>query len=399
MGVLMRRTHKKSRYGCRECKQRHIKCDESRPSCVNCSTVQRRCSFLTTAAALPSPSQLEPPEQRLRIDTPVSTSGSSPAQPSVDVPEHSEQTLDQYSIVHLKLLHHFEHELSRAMLSLHPGMGPLLHLVVQEAFATPFLMDQLLGLSAAHRSTTFPEDNQATYHIEATRLQTRSLRGFNAEVAKDGAGNKPLAVFIFSTLVSHHALFQACRTQGRCFASLLDEFDTCFKLHRGVGAVAGQALPNIDEHIRTQILVRPRQNDAAAGSPSVMTERGDECADLFRLVEASNLSQSTREIYREAIDTLQDKFDLVRSSPQTRVAAAQEWLVLAPTAYQPLLYQRHPEALVIFAHYAVLLHRARDYWAVGDAGSFLVSSIRAHLGPGWAEWLKWPVQVVGDSVG
>ncbi|KAI1748036.1 hypothetical protein F4782DRAFT_518919 [Xylaria castorea] len=42
---MRRRSARKSRYGCQECKQRHVKCDETRPSCANCLIRKSPCSF------------------------------------------------------------------------------------------------------------------------------------------------------------------------------------------------------------------------------------------------------------------------------------------------------------------------------------------------------------------
>lgn len=44
--TMHRRGHKKSRNGCLECKRRHMKCDETRPQCANCTTVHRACQYL-----------------------------------------------------------------------------------------------------------------------------------------------------------------------------------------------------------------------------------------------------------------------------------------------------------------------------------------------------------------
>ncbi|KAK1638695.1 hypothetical protein BDP81DRAFT_392133 [Colletotrichum phormii] len=42
---MLRRQHKKSRKGCTECKRRHMRCDEQRPTCFNCIKADRLCSF------------------------------------------------------------------------------------------------------------------------------------------------------------------------------------------------------------------------------------------------------------------------------------------------------------------------------------------------------------------
>ncbi|KAF2762323.1 hypothetical protein EJ05DRAFT_497178 [Pseudovirgaria hyperparasitica] len=43
--MVPRRTHKKSRNGCVQCKQRRVKCDEKGPICHNCTKRQLPCSF------------------------------------------------------------------------------------------------------------------------------------------------------------------------------------------------------------------------------------------------------------------------------------------------------------------------------------------------------------------
>ncbi|KFA47748.1 hypothetical protein S40293_07129 [Stachybotrys chartarum IBT 40293] len=53
-GAKTRRTHRKSRNGCSECKRRHIRCDEGRPSCTNCTIAERVCSFPLSSSAHPA---------------------------------------------------------------------------------------------------------------------------------------------------------------------------------------------------------------------------------------------------------------------------------------------------------------------------------------------------------
>lgn len=54
-----RRSHRKSRNGCAECKRRHIRCDERRPVCSNCVSADRTCVFprgpAAPAATSPAP--------------------------------------------------------------------------------------------------------------------------------------------------------------------------------------------------------------------------------------------------------------------------------------------------------------------------------------------------------
>ena len=76
---------------------------------------------------------------------------------------------------------------------------------------------------------------------------------------------------------------------------------------------------------------------------------------------------------------------------------ATRWLILVPPAYTELLVQRTPEALVILGHFAVVLHKLRDCWNVGDAGQKLILVVEAHLEETWRETLSWPKSFVESN--
>lgn len=62
-----------------------------------------------------------------------------------------------------------------------------------------------------------------------------------------------------------------------------------------------------------------------------------------------------------------------------------------PGAFHTLVLQRKPEALIIIAYLAPLLHRRRQNWLVGNAGEVLINAILDYLGPDWAVWLQAPI--------
>ncbi|KAK0724868.1 hypothetical protein B0H67DRAFT_598333 [Lasiosphaeris hirsuta] len=319
---MARRTHTKSRYGCAECKRRHIKCDESRPICVNCSVGKIRCSFSLTsspALSLPMQSRPAPSPSVSRSRSPSSSHDiSSVASPS---PPHDgpPQSL---------LLRHFENQMGNTMGLSQLESSPMLRLAVDEAFTSPFLMDELLALSAAHKSTLPDTQHRDFYRTEATRLQTRALAQFNMAEA-DVSDDNCVAVFLFSTFIGQHVLFDTFspHSEQDSLGALLDKFVQCLGLHRGIAAIAGRSWPKL------QARMPPEFGHA-------------------------------------------------------RFAA--EWPVRQSAEYVSLLSQKRPEALVVLAYYSVLLHRARDHWLVGGAGRFLIQAIGEHLGSSWADWLAWP---------
>ncbi|KAK3934434.1 hypothetical protein QBC46DRAFT_462621 [Diplogelasinospora grovesii] len=392
----MRRAHRKSRYGCRECKQRHIKCDESRPCCVNCSTLGRRCSYLTTAVSTSKPPLGRHPPGSSPESAPSSSlpSPRSEAGPVISLSPQQQLTGQVFSLQHLELLHHFETDMAEAMAVGEPLVNSdFLKVTVRQAFSTPYLLDQLLALSAAHMSVLRP-DRQQFYRDQATQLQTRALGSFNA-VRAEVSDDNCLGMFLFSTFLGHHAIFEIHSSRGD-LQTLLDKFVVCLGLHRGIRAIAGQAWPMI------QAQIQPLTSAGFGIDPAVFSgDNGtvvNECAGLMELLSAAELSSSSIQACRQAAKALQSALHIQRTpgaSPSRRVNAALAWPVLVPVDFVNLLDQRCPEALVILAFYAVLLHNARDYWAFGDTGEILLRSITDHLGPYWAKWLAWPNEVLG----
>ncbi|KAK1701145.1 Upc2 protein [Colletotrichum godetiae] len=346
--MRQRTPHRKSRFGCKECKQRHVKCDESRPACVNCTTALRRCSYLDTEAAIPSSSTFS-----YQCPSPV-TSIASPAVPVT--PEHSNgrdshAPTEPYDFRHMELLFHFEHNLGYTQ-----GFGDNLtrqkyqQMSLKQAFRVPFLMDELLAIAAAHKST-LPGEDQTYYRSEATRLQTRGLSQFtvaNGEISDEDF----LTVFLFSTWLGQHVLFDTFSVPAD-FPVILDKLVHCMGLHRGVRTIVGGSWERLRAHF-----------DAHLGAGS-------------RFVQNMIIRPDR---YERGDDTVQ------------------EWSIRVPTEYVSLLDQRRPEALVVLAYWGVLLHKARECWAFGGAGRTLVRSIAAHLGSYWGELLAWPREMTEAPV-
>ena len=75
-------------------------------------------------------------------------------------------------------------------------------------------------------------------------------------------------------------------------------------------------------------------------------------------------------------------------------ALATRWLMVVSPAYTELLVQQKSEALVILGHFAIILHRLRACWTVGNSGEQLLSVVEAHLEESWHGTLSWPKSFV-----
>ncbi|KAM0342053.1 hypothetical protein ACHAPU_009781 [Fusarium lateritium] len=278
--------------------------------------------------------------------------------------------------------------------------GPVIHYGIKRgyklAFRVPYLMDQLLALAAAHKRMVAREESDGRlerfFRIESTKLQTRAISGVTLpgnEMNRDSAD----ALYIFSAFLGHHVLFDTFSTRVPVSVRL-DKLTQCLELHQSIRFTAAEALRM---GCSMTAGVKGAEESYMTKDPHESAS-GTECAGLLHRLQNIDLDQDVADIYCETVNILQYLFDSSRSSvSERRVGVVQEWLVRVPYKYATYLRQRRPEAIAILAYYGVLLHRARHYWAVGDAGRFLIQEVGSHLGYYWTDWLVWPQQALENS--
>ncbi|KAI0188365.1 hypothetical protein EV127DRAFT_434601 [Xylaria flabelliformis] len=420
---MRRRSAKKSRYGCKECKRRHVKCDETKPSCANCVIRRLQCSFVSslptpqsiastptdTTTVPPNPSLskacrqddeaqhdnnsmlllscrgvFDPIEDACEIIPPLSQGRKilTLSSPIYGLPEPT------FQLHHLELFHHFEHDMWRSI-SLDDVMGKnFIAMVARQAVTIPYLMDQLLAFSAAHMSTHRPYQ-ACFYREEATHLQTRALGLFNTAKATGEA----FPAFLFSILLSHQILFDTFSTRAD-FPTFLDKLVTSLHLCAGVRAIAGESWNSISMQYYQQTgMELPYKWILDTDSETVFTKKLNR---LGRLIKDKSTDPSISTPCIEALDILRN-LSSVGDAPLSmplRSVVVLRWAVAVPTDFVKLVEQRRPEALIITAYYGVLIHNARDFWVFGDAGAFIIRSITRYLGSCWDEWLAWPNEVL-----
>lgn len=71
---------------------------------------------------------------------------------------------------------------------------------------------------------------------------------------------------------------------------------------------------------------------------------------------------------------------------------------LPTESYIRLLNERKPEALILFAHYCVLLAYCDYSWYFHGVGRRFVAAIWRSLPPHWRRWISWPVIATGAVV-
>jgi len=378
-----------------------LKCDESRPACLNCVNTEFSCSYRsatsTTLMVTETSAQQTVPAHSPLGDLPT-VSGieiveALPISSPADVAFSQSSSQNGVNMLHLELLHHMSSVTWK-------GFGPngsqakvTFDAAVNIALGAPFLMHQLLAVSALHLST-LRLAKRDYYSSEATRLQTEALTLFN-NLNPEWMSENTVPVLLFSSLLGIHVLFDTLLFRPADFSVFIDRFVDYLRLHRGVHAVVkGSWSILLESEIAPMLRTRSVVESQNIGN--------NECGPLKLLIDSSNLSEQAIGTCVQAIDRLQWVFDSFHirnesSEDDMEVDLIFAWPSTVSLEYTELLLQKRPEALAILAHYAVLLHWRRSLWVIKDGGIFLIEAIMRYLGSYWEHWLAYPASQILDS--
>ncbi|KAH8653745.1 hypothetical protein BX600DRAFT_526958 [Xylariales sp. PMI_506] len=290
--------------------------------------------------------------------------------------------IHMYTRHHLELWHHFEKHMG-SLLSTESGLGSCaFDKIIANAIVSPYLMDELLAISALDISTV-PEalPRRAEYLCQAAQLHSRALLAFEENVT----GSSNLDKCSFYTLSALHSLFDTLLA-GDHFSTFLDSFIGFIRLQRKCRQQIQQS-PGLLHASLGQLY----QTISDAGVAVAQGRRGHECDDLANRLETTTLSPTTLEACLSAVTQLQWVFDMDRQLPRDSGATVHitlAWPMLISDSFIALLEQRCPEALVVLSHYASLLCSCGSLRVFKDSGELLVSLIARHLGSYWRDWLQ-----------
>ncbi|KAI0508708.1 hypothetical protein F5B22DRAFT_620060 [Xylaria bambusicola] len=402
---MLRRSHRKTKKGskCEECRRRHIRCDQQRPSCINCQSSERVCTYRSTAqsqavetssAPVPSSNNRTPsvpsPQQHGEA-----TQGS-PSQLGLTQSHGSlARSLDDplVNVFHLELFNHF---IQGTFLFIDRDTSftdQLKRTVLSSAFSTPYLMHGILAFSARHLSTKVSAERSHYYLDQSTTLQTWAVTKFNPAPPEPDQ-DICVALLLFSSLLSVQGLADLAPLVHLPPEPFFIRFGHYFGLHRGVTTIIGDHWPRLRESELRDLVEWCQLSALTKGL-------GSECDGVRKLVaQSTDISPSAAEAYRHAIEQIQcilDGHRIGQPLPVYHVYLTLAWPLLVHEKLVDLLVLRRPVAMIILAYYGVALDLCQDLWMVGHIGKRLVRAIAEHLGPDWAEYLQWPCDVVGIS--
>ncbi|OQD82366.1 hypothetical protein PENANT_c022G04355 [Penicillium antarcticum] len=384
MTTITRKSHKKSRKGCVQCKRRHIKCDEGRPVCGYCNIIKRHCfyeevlasqSHISGCASLPNSS-----------NTTITSEHDGDASFSSGSTPDSHYGGPPVNMLHLELLRHLINKDLALFGYDKSNFGTFIPETMDILFTAPYLMSQVLAFAALHLSVICPTRKQE-FQDHATQLRAYALTLFRLEEPINDIENC-LTVFLFRSINAFHVFSEKSTICRKNSDEFLDDFIEIFHLHQHVREVTNQSWDLLLKSPLKPLL-------ELEASALMQKESSMECSELLALVHSASVDPSVKNTYLEATKSLQAAItgSQNRSSGQSTIGSIISWLVVVPSRYIDLLAEKQPEALVILAHFGALLHLHRGIWALGDSGSYVIDSVSSYLDQTWNIWLKWPKHV------
>jgi hypothetical protein len=320
------------------------------------------------------------------IGSPAITS--SPAQEPSNSPEDA-----PVNMLHVELVYNLSSEAMDAFTPQKHISSTSFQDIWRHGLNAPYLMNELLSLSALHLSITRPE-KRTFYRHHSTQLQSYALSSFNKLSSQINDENY-VSIFLFAGILGLHMLCETLVYRDNDFEGFLDQFVQYNILHHGVRTVAGGRWKLLKQTTLKPLL------ELGERLPPADASLGLVCQSLLDRIAGLGHDDATTRTYQQAVQALQSVITVMDSQPGVNsLDALISWPVLVSRDYIDLLAQRKGEALVILAHFGALVDTLKHSWIFCDGGNYLVDSISRYLGSQWEEWLCWPRQslTVANSV-
>ncbi|KAH6867688.1 hypothetical protein B0T10DRAFT_502229 [Thelonectria olida] len=371
-----RRPHRKSRRGCRRCKTKRVKCDESRPACGNCNRHGISCEYFEKVC----PSNNHPGE-RVRIP---------PLRRCASITSHNSYTSYNFApttvatpadrLLDLRLLHHF-HKMAT---QLSPAQTVWSTWIVEVAARTPSVMDAVLGFSAFHirRFDEFDRGVREASH----KYMARAIRS-HAERLHSGINESNAAPIIAAcAIILFHGSVNQIYLSGKAEHQLPLHWFRPFQSARPFFLAAWswvQDTGNIGH--RLEGLLTTRQ----LISKEINRDKFNFLLD--DLDPDVLLDYETMSAYHLAVANLCHIYCSPLYENLLGFPAA------VPSRFINLLEAKDPRTLAITGYFFMLLKIARPLWWVDGAPEREFTAIMAFLPKDWWPIMGWAIQEFGWS--
>ncbi|KAJ5902595.1 hypothetical protein N7495_003123 [Penicillium taxi] len=274
--------------------------------------------------------------------------------------------------------------------------------IPQLALRYPSLRHGLLALSALQLADHYADicpHRKRRYLISARDHQRQALAGIQIHGAEDCSATPSnahfalcctMVVFSFAYCLIDDADDEDDESEQ---PDILDEFIELFHLTRWLVSAMQLSIDRVATGELSSLL------EPEEPMPTMPNMTRLVMLPLQRLNENEALRDPAHEkdVYGKTIEYLTLTLEqLMNRGDPTYFAFC--WAFQIPVRFLDLLHERQPFALVVLAHYAVILHGIRDLWWMGDWGLRILKKIGSELDPEWRQLISWPIDATGCDV-
>ena len=262
--------------------------------------------------------------------------------------------------------------------------------VPREAVSHDFLLHALLAISAVNLCYVNPTERHLYERAAVTHRNLALITSIPAlnEVTADNCH----ALFAMSSIISVLCFVLPYGAQWETLSDPVNDIVSVSKLICGVKTV----LHSAREWIALGSLgglVNYNWDPTALALPE---EARLAFEKLFDLNKRETRDGSIRDLYNATIQDLKHAFE-IHNVVMGEPGLVFTWLLVVQASYVGQLEKKEPMALVILAHYAVLLHTSNTQWWLEGRGARLVHVIHQLLPPEWLSAIDWPREAVRTS--
>ncbi|KAJ9603474.1 hypothetical protein H2200_012252 [Cladophialophora chaetospira] len=294
-------------------------------------------------------------------------------------------------VTDLRLMHHFTSVVALDLANAQTPEAQALWQVhaVKLGFKHDFLLRGILAVSAFHLAYLYP-DRKAEYELIGTRHQSLGLTSFQETLAHVDETNCH-ALFAFSCLLIVLAFASSAKEKPEDFTRDVLHW---FYLLRGANIVLNMHHDTIRCSFLKPLLdeMAHMENTAAYNIPDT-----DQITKLYRVCSSAEHDKETGQAIDLAIHSLLSTFiqaSLLKTRGDGTVLATFVWPINLPPRFLDLLSEKQPEAMIILAHYCVLIHWGAtakdDTWFISGWAEYMLETIRDSIPDVWHEQLEWP---------
>lgn len=308
-----------------------------------------------------------------------------PLQPSYSLAEPT-AALPHLNVDDLQLYHHY---LTSASLALGDDVlwGQKVPFL---AFEHHYILHLALSISALHRCRKNPADEAKlvplaeAHHDAALRQVTEQLPQIN-KANCSALYVATVLIFDYNLARSHSKTHLGPNAERAPFTWLSLFRGVRFTIETmGLAAIFSGCLGAVSS--THQAHVAPSQLEAGH---IAWEEPLAKLAELILPVQKPDL----RGLYQALVDCYRDVYGTAQEPnhyPNGNIRAVLRWLWVVDDAYIHQARQKEPHALVLLAHFAVLLQSIQCFWFTKGWAQRVVADVTQNLDHDYAEWTIWP---------